>query len=80
MLDSKILLVSFSAGLPEIIRKDSLIQEFAYHQIQRLGSRSDQRPSDVNNVRNKLRVLARLLKMLQPVQGKFIPLSTFITP
>lgn len=68
-------------GLRSIIKKDKLIQEFAKHLIQRLGLPEERRPSDINNIRNKLRSLARLVKLLQPpTAGIFVELSRFIAP
>ena len=58
--------------------KDSLILEFARCLLKRQGDPSEHRPSEINNIRKKLRCVARLLTLLHP-KGTFVPLTTYIT-
>lgn len=51
-------------GLREVCENDPLIQEFAKSQLNRLGTEEEQRRSDLDNIRCKVRTVGRLLQKL----------------
>jgi len=65
-------------GLQAIIKHDDLIRLFGTNQLLRMGDKL--RNSDINNIRNKLRSVARLLKGLREKTETFHNLSTYIDP
>lgn len=68
-----------NAGVRETCRNDLLIREFATALLDRLGTTTEQRRKDKDNIRTKLRTVGRLLKHLN--EAKFRPqsLSSYIT-
>lgn len=67
-------------GLKDICLCDKLIREFGFSLLEKLGTTDEQRKSDCDNIRTKLRSIARLLKKLN--ENKFVPqdLSCYIRP
>ena len=69
---------SANPGIPNVCQADPIIRLFAQSQLDRLGTPDEQRKNDYDNIRGKVRVLARLLKeMNKDLSWK--PLSDFIT-
>ncbi|XP_078312171.1 uncharacterized protein LOC111134313 isoform X1 [Crassostrea virginica] len=67
-------------GLKDICLGDKLIREFGFSLLEKLGTTDEQRKSDCDNIRTKLRSVARLLRKLN--ENKFVPqdLTCFIRP
>lgn len=66
-------------GLKEICENDELIREFGMCLLEKLGTTEEQRYKDEDNVRTKLRSVARLLKKLNESRCLPLPMSHFIT-
>lgn len=62
----------------EIIRNDKLIQLYAQHQVERIGYQEDLRRADKNNIRNKIRSIARLV--IECAKDNKLSLSDILTP
>ena len=57
----------------EVIKADKLLRQYGTYQIERLGSLELARPVEVNNIRNKLRSIARMvLKLRETGEGDLI--------
>lgn len=67
-------------GLKDTCFSDKLLREFGFALMERLGTIDEQRKSDSDNIRTKLRSVARLLKKLN--ERKIVPqdLSNYIRP
>lgn len=51
-------------GLKDLCLSDKLIREFGFSLLEKLGTTDEQRKNDCDNIRTKLRSVARLLKKL----------------
>lgn len=67
-------------GLRQICFEDELIREFGLWLLEKLGSKSEQRRKDEDNVRTKMRALARLLMKLNEDKIFKENLSFYIAP
>ena len=67
-------------GLKEICQQDELIKEFGVSLLQRLGTEDEQRRKDQDNVRTKMRSVARLVKKLNDSKLRNLPLDSYISP
>lgn len=69
-------------GIRELVRCDSLLLLFAKNKFERLGEKEERRLADINNIRNKLRSLARLVKNLHEIcpKMKTSKITDFIVP
>lgn len=65
-------------GLKELCYEDELIREYGLYELGRLGTPEEQRSKDQNNISNKMRTLARLLKKLNSDSLFPQPLSNYI--
>lgn len=67
-------------GLKEICENDKLIREFGLSLTEKLGTKEEQRRKDSDNIRTKMRSVARLLMKLN--ENKLVPqpLCFFICP
>lgn len=68
-----------AVGVVEVIRNDPLIRTFGRHQLERLGD-ADVRYSDLNNIRSKLRSIAKLYICLKEVLPNKKGMSSMIDP
>lgn len=71
---------SQNTGLKDICRSDTLIKEFGLSLLDRLGLVEEQRRKDTDNIRTKLRSVARLIKHLNNNKPNPKSLNEFITP
>lgn len=68
-------------GLIQICREDTLLREFAQSLLCRLGTIDEQRRKDKDNIRTKVRSVARLIVKLNEYENEENhPLSFFISP
>ena len=67
-------------GLKKICMEDKLIKEFCRGLLHRLGTEEEQRRKDKDNIRTKLRAVARLLSSLNEKTGENGDLSSYTTP
>ncbi|KAH3729262.1 hypothetical protein DPMN_055229 [Dreissena polymorpha] len=65
-------------GLKKVCQEDELIRQFGLYHLGRLGPLEEQRLKDQDNVRTKMRSLARLLVRLNGEELFSYPLSHFI--
>lgn len=65
-------------GLKEVCLEDELIREFGMCLLERLGTSEEQRRKDEDNIRTKLRCVARLLKKLNDKKIVNQPLTNYI--
>ncbi|KAJ8302560.1 hypothetical protein KUTeg_018956 [Tegillarca granosa] len=67
-------------GLKEICKNDKLIREFGLSLTEKLGTKEEQRRKDSDNIRTKMRSVARLLLKLN--ENKLVPqpLCSYICP
>ena len=66
------------AGILEIVQNDRLIRCYGEHQLLRLGEKP--RPTEINNIRGKLRSIARLLVLIRRASSSTYDLSTYFEP
>jgi len=66
-------------GLKKICYEDELIREFGIHLLDRLGTKDEQRRKDQDNVRTKMRCVARLLMKLNEQKMFQQPLNFFVS-
>lgn len=66
-------------GLQNIAKQDKLIREFCRGLIHKLGTEEEQRRKDKDNIRTKIRALARLLKALNKNNQEWRDLMSYIT-
>ncbi|KAL4222344.1 hypothetical protein ACF0H5_018382 [Mactra antiquata] len=69
-----------NSGLKKICQEDELIRQFGLYHLGRLGPTEEQRLKDQDNIRTKMRTLARLLVRLNEEELFSHPLSHFICP
>ena len=67
-------------GLRQVSQSDALIKEFAKGLLQKLGSKDEQRLKDKDNIRTKVRHVARLLVALKEKSKEITDLDSAITP
>lgn len=68
----------YFTGVLAVIQGDMLIQLFGKNQLLRMGE--NLRPSDINNIRTKLRSIARLLLLLQDKSQATHSLNKYFQP
>lgn len=66
-------------GLKNICCDDQLIREFGNSLLDKLGTEEEQRRKDQDNIRTKMRSVARLLQKLNENKLRSLPLSDFIS-
>ena len=66
-------------GLEDIARSDELIRDYCRSLLQRLGDDTEQRIKDKDNIRTKLRTIAKLLKALNQRTPRWQSLAHFIS-
>jgi hypothetical protein len=69
-------------GIPEICKNDPVIREFAWGQLERLGTDEERRIKDEDNIRTKVRTLGRGLKKMNEnlSDERWHSLSEFLSP
>ena len=67
-------------GLRDICQRDDLLKEFCRGLIHRIGPKGEQRRKDKDNVRTKIRAVARLVSMLNEKHHKVLSLNDYIHP
>ncbi|GFN83295.1 Zinc finger protein 271 [Plakobranchus ocellatus] len=67
-------------GLKRISEDDFLICEFAKGLLKKLGTKEEQRLKDMDNIRTKIRHIARLLKAMKERETEIKDLESAITP
>ncbi|KAJ8315158.1 hypothetical protein KUTeg_007308 [Tegillarca granosa] len=65
-------------GLKQVCAEDELIREFGLSQLDKLGTKEEQRRKDQDNIRTKMRSIARLLSKLNEKKLRDVPLSNYI--
>lgn len=65
--------------MKDICLSDKLIREFGFSLLEKSGTTDEQRKSDCDNIRTKLRSIARLFKKLHKKNFVFQDLSCYIT-
>ena len=66
-------------GLEDIARSDELIRDYCRSLLQRLGDDTEQRIKDKDNIRTKLRTIAKLFKALNQRTPRWQSLAHFIS-
>ncbi|KAJ8320563.1 hypothetical protein KUTeg_002150 [Tegillarca granosa] len=66
-------------GVKEICSGDHLIKQFGQALYDKLGTVSEQRISDPDNIRTKMRAVGRLLSKMNENKPQPLPLSSYIT-
>ena len=67
-------------GLKQVSENDELIKEFGKGLLQKLGTKDEQRLKDIDNIRTKVRHVARLLVALKEKDKEIYSLDNAITP
>ncbi|GFS23502.1 hypothetical protein ElyMa_006978800 [Elysia marginata] len=67
-------------GLKSICQQDNLIEEFCRGLIHKIGTEGEQRRKDKDNIRTKVRAVARLLVCLNEKTNQSISLEQYIKP
>jgi len=65
-------------GLKNICEDDQLIREFTMTLLDKIGSQEEQRKKDKDNIRTKVRTVARIVKKLKENKVNSLKLSEFI--
>lgn len=76
------LLLNFfnTLGVVQCIQNDVLIQSFCHNLLGRLGRPEEQRRTDVNIIRNKLRSVARLVLRMREITSTNKDLNGYLVP
>lgn len=67
-------------GVEAIVRNDALIQDFAVELLGRLGTASERRSTDFNNIKTKVRSVARLCHQIRMATDTSCEMMEYISP
>lgn len=66
------------SGVEVIVREDELIQSFGTEQLGRLGTDDERRTTDLNNIKTKLRSVARLCERIRCITNTKLFMTDYI--
>lgn len=70
--------ILFLSDVLKVVQEDKLLRVYACQEVEKLGSRI--RSSDINNVRTRVRHIARMILQLRINSGESLDLFSFIAP
>lgn len=67
-------------GVEKVVREDTIIRDFGIELLGRLGTADERRTTDLNNVKTKLRSVARLVTRIRTNTGTTLDLNGYLSP